>query len=369
MPKNLYDYFNILICSEFHEVQRRCSIHIASSEYKRKKPEWKKILTPELKEIISCVCALLNDVGGVVRLLNVQYAFVTPKDLNDFTEILVKKLRELVLPLTYAECFDLLGNYKDEELFLFVKRSTLNGQPLTVFVKSNLWLRDDHGVKEASGEKVVHQLDEKYFESKAKETKEINYNLKELPIFKPEFFYGSKIQDFQESKRIEFKAAKKKGVAGIRNLKNKIKSNISAFANTEGGHIFIGVEDDLNIEGINCEGKENEITEEITSIIQEMKWGSESITPVKGLHWNIAYYKVKNSPDGAQVIVISVAGLKGIGGVYVDEPESYKLLVTDLATSLQNLELDDVQQEVRQKKDFEAKGMFVLCCYFFPLDY
>ena len=261
----------------------------------------------------------------------------------------------MVEPQGYGEHFDLQGTFNDKVLQLFVK-SAEN----ICFVERNLYLASDQRMTEASSEKVKLVIAKEYQEKTRKKSKnKISHKLEELPQM-PNELRHNKPFGLRESKHIQFKKCSKAGPDIISRLGEKINIAISAFANTEGGHLIIGVEDKATlVEGVNCSGREEEIVTKVTEMVERMSWG---LTPEKGCHWDIRFVPVVGCPDDVhqqrhKVIVISVAGVGGTGGVYVLEPGCYRSRVAeDGRCFADTINLAQLKQLLRKKLQFQGKS-------------
>ena len=311
-------------------------------------------------------CALLNGCGGIIKLNNVNCRTAQGKDLDDYWSGIDKILKRMVEPQDYGKLFDLRGTVDDEVLHLFVK-SAKN----ICFVKGNLFLASDHEVAEASAEQVRQVIAEEHQTKTSRKSKNrISHNLKDLPSIPNKLIHNKPI-GLRESKHIQFKECSRAGPGIISRLYEKIHTVISAFANTEGGRLVIGVEDKATlVKGVNCNGSEKEIEAKVDRMIKKMIWG---LTPEKGCHWDIRFVPVVGCPDDVhqehhKVIVISVAGVGGTGGVYVSEPGCYRSRVAeDGRCFADTINLAQLKQLVQKDLKLQGKSSFKTAIAFMNL--
>ena len=137
--------------------------------------------------------------------------------------------------------------------------------------------------------------------------------------------------ELRESKTVQFKKIKsdknKNKSTADRILANKITHYVAAFANHQGGHVYIGIDDDTyTVCGqLVVEEEKERILEKVGSAIANMVWPEEHGKPQRGKHWDIVFVPVLDGdkeiiPD-LFVIVISIACCPG--GVFLSFPESY----------------------------------------------
>ena len=284
---------------------------------------------------------------------NADYQKAKPKDLDKFFQRLDNKMKSIIDPSSYGDVFDRSGKFNHQEILLFVKA------PRHVCtVSSNLYLASDTSISHASN-KEIQDIQKMYNEDEA----HIPTNdLSGLPAFDPnEFRCCGKEVSFHGDKQVQLKHFKKeKGSNNEEPLEQRenclrdVCRYISAYANADGGRIFIGINDDSKVQGQVITNKET-FAEKLCSLISNMHWG---FSPVKGTHWDVEFFPVKGSSSDSvvgHVIVVSVAGMRSCGGVFFKAPESYYLQpgVEPNRDELCSLRLEEWKERIRPDVDWQ----------------
>ena len=295
----------------FAENVRHCKVHIAYP--KRDQHEDGRSMD---EHILENLCALLNSGGGVLVLENADYKKATASNLDKYLRRLEEKLlTPLAHPSSYNRIFDRVGEHNEPKIYLF------GLAPKTLcMARINLYLPKDKSVKRATA-KELHELLEDSQDSA--DPREPSNDLENICKSQPsEFHRGEKIR-FSEGNSIQFKCYSNGGMnesntenTGIRWA--EIPKYISAFANADGGQIFLGVSDDGTVFG---EGIDGISSRDVERKVNEMFW---MFPPKRGIHWDVHICPVHGAPNSA-VIIISVAGIKSCGVVFCSQPESFYL--------------------------------------------
>ncbi|CAH6785764.1 Slfn11 [Phodopus roborovskii] len=207
----------------------------------------------EKTRIAVAACALLNSGGGV---LEIQMANNTDHPVEMGLD-LEESLRELIYPSDLQVFFE--TQQRGNQFYIFVKSWSCS--PEDSFAKhricsqnSSLWYRCGTSVFTMNSTKAFTFLNDKknakciLSDAGAPPTKipraMYQNSLESHPAF--EIFQSEKLEygqslPFPESISIEFKQFSTKCVQDY--IKSKIPEYISAFANTRGGYLFIGVDD------------------------------------------------------------------------------------------------------------------------------
>ena len=316
----------------FAENVLQCEVSLsqqAAAQQKREKKKKRKEKSDEIRDeksikykiIIEKTCALLNSGGGIVRMtISDRQALQSGNFLNQLDEFwkgLEPKLTSLAMPSTYDDVFDRLTE-STEEILLFVKAPNH-----ICTICYNLYVAGEAGVREASFEQVVKLLKKSGHRNRKSN---VDVSINELPNVPQEFSIRKKC-GFHESKQIQLKNYVGKG-AILSNSKQEaqLRNTISAFANSKGGKIFLGIDDLCVVHGVNMqENNRDEIKDRVKSIITEHM--IFPVSPREKIHWDIEFIPVSgcDPTQDLAVVVIKVAGIKSFGGVFMKGPKSYEL--------------------------------------------
>lgn len=313
---NMEPFYCSIFFRPFAENERHCKVHIADP--KRDQHEDGRSMD---EHILENLCAILNSGGGVLVLENADYEKATASNLDKYLRRLEEKLlTPLVHPSSYTRIFDRVGEHNEPKIYLF------GLAPKTLCTaRINLYLPKDKSVKQATANELQELLEDS--QDIVDDPREPSNDLEKIcKSQQTEFHFGEKIR-FSEGNNIQFKcytnSAKNKRnteKTGIRWA--EIPKYISAFANADGGRIFLGVCDDGTVFGEGIDGISSRDMETIVERkVSEMFW---MFPPKRGIHWNVHVCPVHGAPDSA-VIIISVAGIKSCGVVFCSQPESFYL--------------------------------------------
>lgn len=269
-----------------------------------------------LVAIMRVICALLNSGGGVVEF---QFSkCLSTKKLDElWRKIEEKWLSPMIEPESYSDVFDRYDErLKMGKVLLFIKAP---GQWCTL--SYNLFLATDAKVPKASRVKIEELL--------LDTSQEDQENLCKVPIenlrMPNEEFLNGKQLSFHESKHMQFKCFPTDNPLLHESnctLREAVVKQISAFGNTSGGIILLGVNDDGTVEGkkLSSEGnRKDDVEREIESIIKEMRW---PCVCQRYVHWDVKFFPVIGK-ENWYIIAIYVAGISG--GVFIKKPKSYEL--------------------------------------------
>ena len=294
-------------------------------EKKKKRKEGLNGIMDEDKSIqdniVKKTCALLNSGGGVLRMTISDYETLQSdtfwKLLDEFWKTLEQKLTSLVEPVTYSDVFHRLS-IGSEEVLLFV-----NAPQHLCTIHYHLYFAGDAGVHEASFQKVVDLLQKSG--NHHRKASNFDISLKELPRL-PEIFSFKENCGFHESQQIQLKHFfGQEQILRNHGQRDKVQKHISAFANTNGGHVLLGIDNSGIVHGVDLKkNNQGEIVERVESMIEDMKF---PITPRREVHWDLEFIQVSGceTTQDLAVVVIKVAGMKTFGGVYQKSPKSYEL--------------------------------------------
>lgn len=274
--------------------------------------------TPIIKETCSAVCALLNSChGGTFKLTS--SLSLTPAALDELVRGIEQTLIEFLGLTSLRKFCQIEITELGKEIIFAVEPSDR-----VITVEYNLVLPTDFLVKQ-----ILRTEPLEYVGALLRTRPLDNSNLRNYVW---EFQKDSTIPgDLRESDSVQFKKIKsdknKNKSTADRIMANRITHYIAAFANHQGGHVYIGVDDETyKVCGQHVVDEEKQrILEKIASSVRSMVWPDEHGEPELGKQWDISFVPVLDAnkeeiPD-LYIIVISVACCPG--GVFLREPESY----------------------------------------------
>ena len=263
-----------------------------------------------------------------------------PKDLKDvdtFWSKLQPKLDQMVQPSAYTDVFD--QKRVGDTIFLFIK--AVNH---FCTVDYNLHLAGDSGVLLPSHDKVVDLLSERPLGMDVPQVPLTN-----LPVdILPETFTYNDVLNFHETKEVQFKEVIyiHRSANQYHKDKKKIEKQISALGNGIGGMIIIGVK---NKGGVVLgqsmeEDSEADFKNWFEGLIKEMS-GTWNFRPIPGVHWDIKFFPVAGK-ELRSVIVILIAGMENLGGIFIRCPVSYELAESDSGDNIITLEFKEWEERM-----------------------
>ncbi|XP_061184332.1 schlafen family member 13-like [Saccostrea echinata] len=267
--------------------------------------------------VLRYACGIANSGGGVLHMKNEDYrSGVCSKDLDIWWSGMEIKLAEMISSDDICNYFDMVGNYDDADLYLFIKSAE---HICTIDYHSRL--PTDTATHEVSYQSVIKLL----------QRDESGKPLSALPSIPTNFQYGVTNEYLkQETKQIQFKQLSSRNSRDGKGIPDKIRTLISkyvtAFANHEGGHIYFGIDDDqAAVYGEEMTDQEQERTVKLVQLKMDvMIWGSSSFSAQRGVQWDIHFSPVQSVPHKMNprvVVVVSVC--KFPGGVFSATPDSY----------------------------------------------
>ncbi|GAB1296578.1 Schlafen 4 [Apodemus speciosus] len=189
----------------------------------------------EAKNILQAVCALLNSGGGVVKahIKNENYSFIR----DGIGQDLVNSLPSLLnLPHKYLDYMQ----HKDH-FFTFAKPLKPNHKgPGITTLKTNLYWRPI-----LSSEEVKAAAALQFLKSRPSSPGKIVHNelLNEcLTLFNRDRLAYEETFSFTKSTHAEVKLTPKKKIFPKKKILEILPQTVSAFANTDGGYLFIGLD-------------------------------------------------------------------------------------------------------------------------------
>ena len=275
--------------------------------------------------VLRPINAVLNSGGGIVHMKIDDFSRYKKGDLKKridiFWQMLEQKLNPMIQPSTYDDVFD--RKLEGDTILLFI---TATEHFCTV--DYNLHLPNDAAfLPRPPYNKVVDLLSSR--DSLENHTPDVP--LTDLPMdMLPKKFTYKEVLNFHESKQVQLKSfTSTNGLFHPNNQKaqDKIAEHISSFGNGSGGMILIGIDDkkgEILGQNIAADGKAEWKSEFQAMIINKMSktW---SFTPKQGEHWDVKFFPVEDCKQTSFVIVILVAGMKNLGGIFTKCPKSFEL--------------------------------------------
>ena len=276
--------------------------------------------TEKIKTTSTAVCALLNSRdGGIVTLPSPSS--LTPTVLDELVRGIEQTLIEFLGLTSFRE-------YCKTEIKDLGKEINLAVSPSDRIctIEYNLVLPTDFLVKQVLRTEPLEKI-APLLRSKPLDNSKLHHHEQE---FKKDSIMP---KDRRESDTVQFKKIKsdknKNKTLADRIIANKIAHYIVAFANHKGGHVYIGIDDEMyQICGQTVDEKEKKrIQEKIGSAIANIVWPEEHGKPQLGKHWDISFVPVLDAKDEIipelYVIVVAIAFCPG--GVFLTYPEAYEI--------------------------------------------
>lgn len=227
----------------------------------------------------------------------------------------------MIQPTTYDEVFD--RKLEGDTILLFI---TATKHLCTMDYNLHLPF-DAASLPRLPYEKVVDFLSSR--DSLENYTHEVT--LTDLPMdLLPETFRHKEVFNFHESKQVQLKYfMSKNGLFHPNNQKaqDKIAEHTSSFGNGSGGTILIGIDDktgEILGQDIAADGKAK-WESGFQAMIDQMSETIWSFTSIQGEHWDVKFFPVKDSKNPRFVIMILIAGMKNLGGIFTKCPKSFQL--------------------------------------------
>ncbi|XP_067657442.1 schlafen family member 8-like [Haliotis asinina] len=291
----------------YGETVLHCSVHIS-----------RRIHEHGNQIVMQCACALLNSAGGLLHMKNLDHdRQIQPKDLDTWWSGIESNIADILSGDDICNYFDLIGNYDDKDLYLFVKTAEH-----VCTINYHCRLPTDTATHEVSYQSAVKILSN---------TGEAGCLATLPPI--PSSFQWKKTEETlkQEGKQIQFKMLTSGRDSNAKSMPDKIRyyctKYISAFGNHQGGHIYFGIEDTSATvlgEAMTEEDQaktEEKINRKMTSVI----WGEEGFVAERGRHWDITFHNINGCRTKERRVVVVISVCKFPGGVFTSCPESYYL--------------------------------------------
>ncbi|CAM4670038.1 ribonuclease SLFN12 [Caretta caretta] len=246
---------------------------VTFGEKTRNKMHNTKLKRKQNGKISQAACALLNSGGGLVEAEIENECYSYTKD--GLGQDIGQSLTELISSKKFENYFECMQ--QNNKLFIFVKSwsSEVLPSPRICSIRTGLYQRSGTSAERTNSGVAAEFLEMKKAcdRRESDETKQ-RAETSVLPehwsihdsaedIFNADHLtYGEK-QNFTESTHVEFKEFSSKNI--LKHIEDNLPHYISAFANTQGGYLFIGVDDSRKVVGCS---KENVKTNELCRVIE-----------------------------------------------------------------------------------------------------
>nr|DBA33458.1 TPA: hypothetical protein GDO54_001141 [Pyxicephalus adspersus] len=277
------------------------------------------------ENIIRAVCALLNSGGGIVLVKSANKDYNYNQDgVGLDIETVLSDLLSCSLPINYCD-FSQHGSF----LLIFVKTwSIQKGLPNICSVNTGLYIRSFTSKKMANcmqvlelAEKQLERILRKGKKARRSSTTDWQSDLSKHLLDKPNLCLGEDLK-LSESKHLEFKDYSTEKLEG--RMKEIIKSYFSAFGNSDGGYLIIGVDNNCRITGCGKHCSKNEL-----ETFMEKEISNVNIFHFDNCDSQEPFHKItiKDVKDGDQkdsgyVIVLEVKPVCCLA--FVNDPQCWK---------------------------------------------
>ncbi|XP_076149114.1 schlafen family member 13-like isoform X2 [Alosa pseudoharengus] len=316
-----FSYFNVLFivfshrmashcltvtkAQDFPDIEIKCSEKVTLGENARKKKEDKKKREREREYILQGICALLNSGGGVLTL-DIDNSYNYRRDGRGLD--IEQHLKELVgSPI--EDMIEFV--HQDDKVSIYVSGHPANHRPRLCSINTGLWERAGSNDERVSPKEMSEFLRKR--KDRAKRNQQENgcppakrhapLAGSEIIKQRAEEFYNrdsveaDKCLEFGESVHVELKQFDNSENLPKR-LKEVVPKNISAFGNTDGGFMFIGI-NDKSQEVIGCGKGVN--AEVLQSMVEDVCRKSK----LKAIHTSDCKKNTSWSPECRLIKVIT----------------------------------------------------------------
>jgi len=287
-------------------------------------------------------------------IVNLEELDAPQSDLDPFWQTVEARLKTLIEPWSYDDVYDREFDSNSGNIRLFIKKM----QKHFATLKFNLFLPCDSSVSDATYKQAIQVM------TKGGSKKRVPLS-KYVDQLDKKFVYDAKAS-FHESKQIQFKHFESVNILTSQQHVqcDIIRKTVSAFANGNGGAIFLGITDDGVVKGQSLERDSIvDIEDRVHALIRKMHW--RSVKPARGEHWDVKFFPVEGK-ENYFIIVICVASVPA--GVFAKCPESFQFRHCEDSSKEQIhcLNFDEWEPRMVRENDFQAdsKGLYLVCMCF-----
>ena len=328
--------------------------------YKESKDKKKDTLDKLIKHIV----ALLNSVGGVIRINEYKNDKTHITSLRDkWMLTLEQSLVSMMGQDEYSECVHLFPKpYPDYYVFVRMGKRvfTQNSGMKIPLSRSISNPTHEHIVKilNRKGVTEIEHSSESSLEMNEDERMECDQdsdypedNSNNFTSQKPtEFHFDDKVL-FEESDSIQFKLIKDAATLSqlLKGIDKHLPNYVSAFANHRGGDVYFGIGDDGTVKGelVKGEDEKTEVKKMIEKIMNRKNENNESVRIWRksdliakyGEQWSVEFVNVIGEPEDEERYVVVVHIYSFNGGMFLERPLAWK--VDETSENIVEMDFDE----------------------------
>ncbi|XP_063315312.1 schlafen family member 13-like [Pelobates fuscus] len=297
-------------------------------KYKKKEKKLQK------ENITTAVCALLNSGGGLVRVQIENEDF--DHRLDTLGLDIEKSLDELISNTTSKDYFDITqdGLY----LNIFVKSWTTKKNVSRICsVDTSLYFRSFTSKKKASPMQVMEMMEKKSKGKRARFDQALFFTEQINELLDRQYFNLNEKLQLSESSYMELKDFS--GASDKVRIQEVIPDYFSAFANSDGGCLIIGVDNDAKVKGCCSQRNESETKHLVEERIEKLKishfdkCGDKRAPSYKLTITNV--FDDQNKHSGF-VIILKIEPFCCL--IFADDPQSWIMNSDSFVSHIEDLE-------------------------------
>lgn len=242
-------YLTVIESCEFPDIEIKCSESVTFGETARDKID-KRRREVERECVLSGVCALLNSGGGVFPLAIANSNYDYRKEGRGLD--IEQDLQDLLVGFHIEDMIEFIP--QSDKVYIYV-RSWHSDRPRLCSINTGLWERSGSADKRIGPSTVPRFLEKRKNRAESDQKENCPPQAKRYATLPGndmirqqanEFYNRNSVNlgeclGFGESMHVELKQFRSEKL--ITRLREVVPKNISAFANTDGGFMFIGVND------------------------------------------------------------------------------------------------------------------------------
>ncbi|CAH2222520.1 schlafen family member 14 [Pelobates cultripes] len=314
-------------------------------KYKKKEKKLQK------ENITTAVCALLNSGGGLVRVQ------IENKDFDYRLDTLgldiEKSLDELISNTTSKDYFDITqdGLY----LNIFVKSWTTKFFLSRICsVDTGLYSRSFTSKKKASPMQVMDMMEEKSKGKRARFDQTLFFPEQINELLDRKYFHLNEKLPLSESLYMEFKDFS--GASDKVRIQEAIPDYFSAFANSDGGCLIIGVDNDAKVKGCCTQCSESETKHLVEERIRKLKSIHFDYCDEGAPSYKLTITNVRddqNKPSGF-VIILKIEPFCCL--TFADDPQSWIMNSDSFVSHIEDLKQLNPSEWIEMMSTKDTEG-------------